>query len=74
LYLVDSLIKVFPGEELLTQKADSLVQIGERIYLDFSKGEEQITSDINASDARHMPVIPKEIVVNYTITVLPYIN
>jgi len=44
LYLVDSLKKVYHGEELLIQKADSLAQIAERIYLDFSASEEEITA------------------------------
>ena len=45
LYLVDSLKKVYPGE-LLIKKADSLAQITERIYLDFTVREEEIKSSL----------------------------
>ncbi|HCC69996.1 MAG TPA: transglutaminase, partial [Bacteroidales bacterium] len=40
--LYDSLKNVFPEEEKLIHKADSLIQIAERIYLDFIVTEEEI--------------------------------
>ncbi|MFO7853238.1 MAG: transglutaminase-like domain-containing protein [Bacteroidota bacterium] len=44
--LVDSLRKVCPEAEDLIHKADSLAQIAERIYLDFSLSEDEIISSL----------------------------
>ncbi len=55
LNLVDSLKKVYPDEEMLIHKADSLAQIVERIYLDFSVGEEEMTASLVESIGEYLP-------------------
>lgn len=47
--IIDSLKTVCPGKELLIHKAESLSQIAERIYLEFSISEEEIISRLRKS-------------------------
>jgi len=51
--LIDSLNKVSPGKKLLIHKADSLSQIAERIYLEFSISEEEIISRLRKSNGEY---------------------
>ncbi len=54
--LIDSLNKVSPGKKLLIHKADSLSQIAERIYLEFSISEEEIISRLRKSNGEYSQV------------------
>ncbi|MEA1886714.1 MAG: hypothetical protein U9N72_05860 [Bacteroidota bacterium] len=46
LALVDSLKEACPDQKAFIKKADSLAQIAERIYLDFSLSEDEIISSL----------------------------
>jgi len=48
--LIDSLKKVSTAEYLLIHKADSMAQIAERIYLDFTLSEEEIAAALYESN------------------------